>query len=243
MLEVTVRPRQLLLVLLGVIVVLTAASYAFLLLTVGFGVDAGPVVSARKFVDVNAETNLPSWFSAVLLTVTGLVTFEVGRQAFLARRRWRWHWMLLGAGFCYLSLDELVSLHEKLVVPMTAVVGDSGVFKYAWVAAALPAVALVALFYVRFLLALPRRTAALVLLAGALYVGGSVGLEMVANLLSDEGFSEQGLLLGTLQTVEEACEMVGPALFLAVVAGVAQRARRDEALQVPTHPGSTVPSV
>ncbi|MEW1959054.1 hypothetical protein [Kineococcus sp. NPDC059986] len=225
MLEVTVRPRHLFFVLLGVIVVLSAASYAFLLLTVGFGVDSGAVVAARKFVDVNAETNLPSWFSAVLLTVTGLVTFEVGRRAFVEGRRWRWHWMVLGAGFCYLSLDELVGLHEKLVDPMTAVVGDAGVFKYAWVAAALPAVVLVALFYARFLLALPRRTAALALLAGVLYVGGSVGLEMVANALSDIGFSEQGLALGTLQAVEEACEMVGPALFLAVVAGVAQRDR------------------
>ncbi|MEZ0493719.1 thiol reductant ABC exporter subunit CydD [Kineococcus sp. TBRC 1896] len=226
MLEVTVRPRQLLLVLLGVIVALSGISYAFLLLTVGFGVDAGVVVSARKFFDVNAETNLPSWFSAVLLTVTGLVTFEVGRRAYVEGRRWRWHWMVLGAGFCYLSLDELVALHEKLVEPMTAVVGDSGVFKYAWVAAALPAVLLVALFYVRFLLALPRRTAALVLLAGALYVGGSVGLEMVANALSDMGFDEQGLLLGTMQAVEEACEMTGPALFLAVVAGISRQTRR-----------------
>ncbi|GAB3467652.1 hypothetical protein AB1207_12470 [Kineococcus endophyticus] len=225
MLRVTVRPRHLFLVLLGAAVVLSALSYLFLLLTVAFGVDAGAVVSARKFVDVNAETNLPSWYSAVLLTVTGLVTFEVGRQALVEGRRWAWHWMVLGAGFCYLSLDELVALHERFVGPMTAVVGDSGVFKYAWVAAALPAVVLVALFYARFLLALPRRTAALVLLAGALYVGGSVGLEMVANALSDSGFSEQGLLLGTLQTVEEACEMVGPALFLAVVAGVSQQAR------------------
>lgn len=237
MLAVTVRPRHLFLVLLGAAVALSALSYLFLLLTVAFGVDAGAVVSARKFVDVNAETNLPSWYSAVLLTVTGLVTFEVGRQAFVEGRRWAWHWMVLGAGFCYLSLDELVALHERFVGPMTALVGDSGVFKYAWVAAALPAVVLVALFYARFLLALSRRTAALALLAGALYVGGSVGLEMVANALSDSGFSEQGLLLGTLQTVEEACEMVGPALFLAVVASVAHRARTvDVTTTSPTSP-------
>jgi hypothetical protein len=225
MLEVTVRPRHLFLVLLGAALALSVLSYGFVLLTVVFGVDAGPVVSARKFFDVNAETNLPSWYSAVLLTVTGLVTFEVGRRALAEGRRWAWHWMVLGAGFCYLSLDELVGLHEKFVAPMTAVVGDAGVFKYAWVAAALPAVVLVALFYARFLLALPRRTAGLVLLGGALYVGGSVGLEMVANALSDSGFDEQGVLLETLQAVEEFCEMVGPALFLAVVAGVAQRAR------------------
>ncbi|WP_370442288.1 hypothetical protein [Kineococcus halophytocola] len=211
------------------IAALSAISYAFLLVTVGLGVEAGPVVSARKFFDVNAETNLPSWFSAVLLTVTGLVTFDVGRRAHVQGRRWSRHWMVLGLGFCYLSLDELVGLHEKLVEPMTAVVGDSGVFKYAWVAAALPAVTVVALFYVRFLLALPRRAAALALLGGVLYVGGSVGLEMVANALSDSGISEEGLLLGTMQAVEEACEMVGPALFLSVVAGLSQRSRTLDA--------------
>jgi hypothetical protein len=224
-LEVSVRPRHLLITLLVVIALLSAASYAFLVATAGLGVDAGPVVSARKFVDVNAETNLPSWFSAVLLTVVGLVTFEFGRQKFVAKARWAWHWMILGVGFCYLSLDELVALHERLVEPMTAIVGDSGVFKYAWVAAALPVVVVVALFYVRFLLALPRRAAAFALLGGVLYVGGSVGLEMVANLLSDKGFDETGLFLGTLQAVEEACEMVGPAIFLAVVVSLQQRER------------------
>jgi hypothetical protein len=224
-LQVSAKPRHLLIALLVAVAALSAVSYAFLLATVGMGIEAGPVVAARKFVDVNAETNLPSWFSAVLLTVVGLVTFEHGRQAFLARARWSWHWMVLGAGFCYLSLDELVGLHERLVDPMTSLVGDSGVFKYAWVAAALPVVVLVALFYVRFLLALPRRAAALALLGGVLYVGGSVGLEMVANAFSDRGFSEQGLFLGTLQAIEEACEMAGPVIFLYVVAGLQQRER------------------
>ena len=225
MLEVSVTPRQLLVALLTAVAALSTVSYLFLLATVGFGVDAGPVVAARKFVDVNAETNLPSWFSAVLLTVVGLVTFEFGRRLLVAGARWRWHWVFLGLGFGYLSLDELVGLHEKLVAPMTAVVGDGGVFRYAWVAAALPVVVLVALLYARFLLALPRRAAALTLLAGALYVGGSVGLEMVANAFSDAGYSEQGLFLGTLQALEEACEMAGPVVFLHVVAGLAQRGR------------------
>lgn len=233
MLEVSVRPRQLLIALLAIIAALTAASYLFLIATVALGVDSGAVVSARKFFDVNAETNLPSWFSAVLLTVVGLVTLEHGRQEFVRGEKWRWHWMVLGAGFVYLSLDELVGLHERFVGPMTAVVGDSGVFKYAWVAAALPAVVVLALVYVRFLLALPRRTLGLVLLAGALYVGGSVGLEMVANVVSDSGVSEEGMLIGTLQAIEEACEMAGPALFLAVVAGLQQRRRTTVDVSAP----------
>jgi hypothetical protein len=237
-LEVSAKPRQLLVVLLTLVGALSALSYLFLVLTAGFGVDAGPVVAARKFVDVNAETNLPSWFSAVLLTVTGLVTFEFGRQGFLARARWSRHWMVLGLGFCYLSLDELVGLHERLVAPMTALVGDGGVFKYAWVAAALPAVAVVGLLYARFLLALPRRVGVQVVLAGVLYVGGSVGLEMVANALSDAGFSERGMFLGTLQAVEEACEMVGPVLLLHVVAGLSQRRRALD----PASPRVAVPS-
>jgi len=219
-LEVSVRPKQLLVTLLAVVAALSVISYAFLVATVGLGVSSGAVISARKFFDVNAETNLPSYFSAVLLTVVGLVTFEHGRQLFARHAKWRWHWMLLGLGFCYLALDELVALHEKLVGPMSSVVGDSGVFKYAWVAAALPAVIVVGVLYIGFLRALPRRAMWLALLGGALYVGGSVGLEMVANALSDAGWSEQGMLLGTMQAIEEACEMAGPVIFLYVVAGL-----------------------
>ncbi len=196
MLRVTVRPRHLFLVLLGAAVVLSALSYLFLLLTVAFGVDAGAVVSARKFVDVNAETNLPSWYSAVLLTVTGLVTFEVGRQALVEGRRWAWHWMVLGAGFCYLSLDELVALHERFVGPMTAVVGDSGVFKYAWVAAALPAVVLVALFYAGSCWpcpAAPRRSCCW---PARCTSAGPSAWRWWRTRLSDSGFSEQACCSG-----------------------------------------------
>ena len=223
MLTTSVPPRRLLLALLAAAAGLSALSYAFHVTTVGLGVDAPLVVSAAKFVDVNAETNLPSWYSTVLLTVVGLVVLDVARRAFARGERWRWHWAVLGAGFCYLSLDELVALHERFVGPMSALVGDSGIFKYAWVAAAAPVVLALFAVYARFLLALPRRTAVLVLLGGALYVGGSVGLEMVANALSDAGFSEQGLLLGALQTLEEGCEMAGPAVFLFAVADLVQR--------------------
>ncbi|WP_369069032.1 hypothetical protein [Kineococcus terrestris] len=237
MLTVSVRPRHLLAVLLAVTAVLVVTSYAFLLATVALGVDAGAVVSARKFVDVNNEQNLPAWYSAMLLCVAGLVTLEVGRRAVLERRRFRWHWVVLGAGFLYLSLDELVALHEKFVEPMTAVVGSGGVFAYAWVAAALPAVAVVALAFLGFLRALPRRTAALVLLGGALYVGGAVGMEMVANLLTSAGVDEGGMLYGTLQTIEEAMEMAGPAVYLYAVA--AHTAARSVALPAQEVPASS----
>ncbi|NAZ74698.1 hypothetical protein GTQ99_04575 [Kineococcus sp. T13] len=223
MLTVSITPRRLLHVLLAAAAALFLLNYAFLLLTAGLGVDAPVVLSARKFVDANTEMNLPAWFTSVLLAVVSLVVLDVARQAHLRRDRWRRHWAVLGAGFAYLSLDELVALHEKFIGPMSSLVGDQGVFKYAWVAAAGPVVLVLLLAYLRFLRALPRRTAALVVLGGVLYVGGSVGLEMVASALSGVGFSEDGVFLGTIMALEEVCEMVGPVVFLFAVAELVQR--------------------
>lgn len=223
MLTVSIAPRHLLRVLLAAVAVLFALNWTFLLLTVGLGVDAPIVVSARKFVDANTEMNLPAWFTSVLLAVVGLVVLDVARRAHLRRDRWRRHWAVLGAGFGYLSLDELVALHEKFIGPMSALVGDEGVFKYAWVAAAGPVVLVLLVVYLRFLRALPRRTATLAVLGGAFYVGGSVGLEMVASALSGVGFSEDGVFLGTVMAVEEVCEMIGPVVFLFAVAELAQQ--------------------
>jgi hypothetical protein len=71
------------------------------------------------------------------------------------------------------------------------------------------AAALLAAFaYLRFLLALPFRIGAIFAVAGALYLGGAVGMEIAAG--GAAGGTKAGLLLGTL---EETLEMAGLILF------------------------------
>ena len=69
-----------------------------------------------------------------------------------------------------------------------------------------------AIAYARFLIHLPRRTCVLFLLAGAVYVGGALGMEMVAAVY-DQSHGYENAVTASLSTVEETMEMLGLVLF------------------------------
>ena len=220
MFSISVRPRTLLTVLLGAVALVVGVSYALTFAVTAGGVQAHPVVWLAWLLGMDNERNVPAWSSTVLLAAIALSCLEVARRLFAERGRWRWHWLALSAGFAYLSLDEMAGLHERLSeLPVRAVVGPQN---YAWVVVAAPLAVVAGLLFVRFLRALPRPVAALTLLAGALYVGGAAGMEVAGGVLLDAGADQEGLLLDSVQHVEEACEMAGAALFLHVVARVQQ---------------------
>lgn len=225
MFAISIKPKHLLWVLLGIMAALISVSYLFMVVTVALGIDPGVVVSARKFFNIDAETNLPSWYSSTLLAVAGLSALEVGRRKLVARATWRWHWAIIGLGFLYLSLDELVSLHEKLPVGW---VPDVGPLKYAWVVIALPLALAAGLFYIRFLMAQPKRISRLLVLAAFFYLFGAAGFEMIGSTLSSAGVDEAGMLYGTSQHIEEAMEMTGVSILLYVIATVQQGLDRDD---------------
>lgn len=87
---------------------------------------------------------------------------------------------------------------------------------FTWLLPAAAAVSAVALAYTRFLLALPRRTSRLFVLSGAMYLGGSMGMEIVgARHISLWGLDN--LVFVAIVTIEETLEMGGIALFLLAV--------------------------
>lgn len=79
----------------------------------------------------------------------------------------------------------------------------------------MPYGALLAIFvisYLRSVLALPRVTMLLFITAGAMFVGGAVGIEVFSACEADLRGSET-ILYSVLYTLEELCEMCGVALF------------------------------
>ena len=72
---------------------------------------------------------------------------------------------------------------------------------------------ILALFYWRFWRALPTRSRWLIFLAGALYVGGAFGLEMVGGKLA-EVYGTPSLIYHVVCSVEELAEMVGLTVFI-----------------------------
>lgn len=169
-------------------------------------------------VSLGAEDNLPTFYSAfALLSCAGMLAMIAARSA-----TERVYWWLLALAFSFLALDEALEIHERLIEPLRHRIGAHGAFHYAWIIPYGIATVLFALGYVRFLIRLPRRTALLFVLAGTIYVGGAVGLEMIGGVLADEGRSGTPLYV-LAQTIEETFEMGGVVLFIYALADYAAR--------------------
>src|SRR5690606_12332588 len=83
--------------------------------------------------------------------------------------------------------------------------GLSGFFHFAWVIPGMALVALVGLAYLPFLLAQPGRTRLVFLVAGLLYVGGALGLELVGGkmlTLHGEGSLAYRVAISTAEPLE-----------------------------------------
>jgi hypothetical protein len=166
-------------------------------------------LEGTSFFNLNREQNLGAWFSATLLANCALLLLAAGRRATALQQPHRLFWFILCATFLALSIDEASSIHESLMGPIQSALQTEGLFRYAWVVPALVLVPLFALTSVPFLLNLPRHTALEFVGAGAVYVTGALGFEMLEGLTDGSG-----VVFVLFYLVEEALEITGILLFL-----------------------------
>ena len=111
-----------------------------------------------------------------------------------------------------MALDEGLGFHELLTIPLRWRLDATGPLFFAWVIPAIVLVALIGLFYCRFLLSLPSRSRRLFILAAAVYIGGVLGMEMVgSNYYYQYG---KTLTYGIIASIEEVFEMTGIVIFI-----------------------------
>lgn len=191
---------------------------------------------ADELFKLDAEQNFPTYFSAVILLVAAALLALV---AALKRRRsdpFSVHWTGLSAVFLYMSMDELIGLHEIAGSKIAAFATTGGAFYYTSTIFTLAMVVLVGLTFLRFLLHLPRGTTKLFVAAGGLYVLGALGMEMIGGMV-DESFGTTGSLYLAITTLEETCEMAGVVLFIYALLHYLSTALHEPRLQISRHPG------
>ncbi len=206
--SLTLRPARIAAAMLLVIGVLAALSCVarYLLVTIPPDSYRGVREICLRF-DLDRENTLPAWYASMtLLACGGLFGLTAALQP--KRKAFRLHWFILAATFVYLAIDESASLHEILIVPLRRRLDAGGLLYFAWVIPGAVAVALFGLSYLRFLFHLPRRTAKLLIAAGATFVGGALGLELFGGALAEaEGLMSFRYTL--MMTAEEMLEMGG----------------------------------
>jgi hypothetical protein len=154
------------------------------------------------------EANLPTWYSSCLLFSCALVLSAIVRHApksLLYRRRWA----ILALGFFYMSLDESVEIHEHL----GGLFGTGGVLYFDWVIPASLVVLVVGIAYWPFLRALSLRRRRQFIMAGVLYVGGAVLMELPLGWWTAQAGTEN-FVYALIDWVEETLEIIGASYFL-----------------------------
>ncbi len=184
--------------------------------TVG-GVPAPIAIFLERF-DMDSETTVPTWFSAILLLLiagAALLIAIMSKQLVLPRAPW---WCATAIIFVLLSLDEASAVHEITVVPLQRLFGiTSGPLLFAWVIPAGIAVVIVAALFARFFLSLPTDTRKDSAIGAGVWLFGVLGMEMISAALvytlAVPG-SGSSLSLDVLAGIEETIEMVGAILIL-----------------------------
>lgn len=177
----------------------------------------GTEVLVRLF-SMDGELNAPTWFSSSLLLACGALAALVG-AALRARGEGDWHWWALAGVLAFLSLDEAALIHEELSKPITRSLDlDAEQWDHwAWVGPYLALAAVFAVTFVRFLRRLPATTARLLVLAGAVYVAGAGGMELVGRAFWDADDVDAAYLL--VVGVEETLELIGMTVLVHALLG------------------------
>lgn len=162
---------------------------------------------------VDAEASIVTWYSAFLLVLCATLLAIIALMKSRIHARYIRQWQVLALIFTVLSIDESVSIHEKLISPLRSTLNTGGIFYFAWVVVAIPLVAIFVLFYLRFLAHLPRKTRRLFWLSGIIYVAGAIGFEMISGPIAEtSGTTALGFTISV--HFEEGLELLGLTIFV-----------------------------
>lgn len=207
----TISVRRVTMVLaVGTAVLLLASSVAvFIGETTGLTRILGVLYLQLLYVGREAR-NFPVWYASALLLLSAVATAAVAGTRSDARRRAAGQWWLLAGFLALLSADESVRLHERIPGVVAAVTG----LDVRWVGPAAVSLAVILAATRGAWGALSPRELRRFVVAGAVYLGGAVGMEVVAIAV---GQAAGGVVRLVLIHVEEAMEMAGLVLLLRAV--------------------------
>ena len=197
------------------------ALVAMLMVATSMSMQAYKLIAHKEYVtglamiNLDGEHNLPALFSIGLLLCASMLLALIAILEGKHRAPDVSKWMILAAGFVLMALDEALAIHEKAIEPLRALLGGEnlGIFFFAWVIPGIALVAALGVFFLPFMLRLPRRTAIAFAISAAIYLGGALGVELVEGWWR-EGHTHRNLVYHFLVSLEEGMEMIGIVAFI-----------------------------
>ncbi len=171
------------------------------------------IMGAVPLFNLNAEVNIPTLYSTLLLFFASILLFILG-SAYKNIDRWfTKYWYFLSLIFFFLTIDEFSSIHERLGDFTRQALNTTGYLHFAWVIPYAIIVIIIGILLLKFLLKLDKSIAKGFVISGAIFVFGAIGLEILGAKEAFESGQNSLLFIG-LSTIEEIMEMSGVLLFI-----------------------------
>ena len=162
--------------------------------------------------NLNEEQNIPAWYSSVILLLCGIIIYLISLYKKSLKDKYHSHWFWLSIIFCYLSLDESISIHEDFKLRFLFNKNHI-LYNDSWVIAFSILVGIFIFTYRRFLQNLPQKTRKMFIISGCIYICGSAGLEIVGSF-TQEFYGKASMIHALIVTAEEFLEMIGIVVFI-----------------------------
>ncbi|ELS01948.1 hypothetical protein Xen7305DRAFT_00016570 [Xenococcus sp. PCC 7305] len=192
---------------------------AIILIILSTGIQIGKYVfdyreSWTRILNLDREMNVPTWLSAWTLAFCALLLKIIAQGKKQQGDRSATDWQLLSTIFVLMALDEVLSVHEILIIPEVSKALNLPWFLHSlWV---IPGAIFVLWFgkrFWKFTQNLPYKSRRHFFLAAAFYVGGALIMEAIGSHVA-EAQGQQNLTYALIATVEEAMEMTGMIVFI-----------------------------
>lgn len=175
-------------------------------------------IQEMKFIslfDMDNEASVPAIFSVLLLFSAACLLSLITILKWKNKEHYVISWAILAIGFLVMAMDEGASIHEKLMPIMHMILGDNlpSIFFFPWVIPAILAIAIIAPFFIKFIINLPAKTKILFVISALIYLGGALGIELVSGYYAGI-YGMKNFGFNVIATFEEIMEMVGIILFI-----------------------------
>ncbi|MEA5448620.1 hypothetical protein VB780_08595 [Leptolyngbya sp. CCNP1308] len=212
--EIAVYFHHTSLFLIGAVALAAAGHIVVHALSYLFDIANTPFVGVFKFFSMGQEANFPTYISALNLLLAAGLCLLVSRHDVPQKKRMSRYWVGLSVGLLLMSIDEAAQIHEGIIgVLLENYLGrGTGVLYYRWYLAYIPLVIVIGCSYLPFLKRLPLRYSSRLCLAGLVFLGGAIGVEMLESVLVYAGINTAISIL-----FEETFEMLGIVIFIDTV--------------------------
>lgn len=213
--ELGLTPRRVAVVLAATAALLVLAGIAGELSRLAL--DRGRLGGIVPLFNLDAEGNVPAFFSALLLVIAAVGIALIARWRAQNGLRHARQLGVLAAVVLFLGVDEATAIHELFSEPLRDGLGLSGLLYYAWVVAYGVAAAAFFAVFAPLLRYVGRTTRRLLALSALLYVGGALGMELAGSAYTEASDGADDGVYATFTTVEETLEIAAVILLIYTV--------------------------